>query len=749
MEIRVYKGIPGSVVDSLINAKNAAGQSAIESSVFANNAETYSINAANSALEATTNGAIAGAAAAEPAIIAATEQANIASSFATEASASKTSAATSETNAAAFANAANLAAQSIANFYYTTKSLMDADLAHVANVTAMVLNDPTSTNNGLYIKLGASGAGSWQKSAYVPPVSDSTITTSKVVDSAITTAKRTTLGEIAFWLGQANAYINFDFTAQTITIPGNCAWYWRGNRYRIADATAVVISISSCAGSWGRLYFNTTTNAYVVRTSSDLAATEAEILVAIFYDLGSYAWIAGMYKINGSLLADLNAIANVNELISVSSIRPFLNINDYDCTTNVSLSNNSLTMTGTGGANHTNVALYNPINDARGIEVTVGNNPTRVRLAFGYDTKNFTFITMNSFADRYRISAGRLGTYLGNISPNTVPDTVSGDRVKAVLQGQTIQLFKNGVLCGTIPYSASLNVPVNRKLKAGIAWRDYATTNFNVKNIKVYGNQFPRYMHFSVDDVISPLKDLTTNAATYTTIFNNATLAYFKTLHDTYGAVITLNLFYTDGAWNLGSMTNKFKAEFAKNSDWLRFAFHAYQAADDYGSGAITTATALTYYNTMMDAIRAFAGEDSIDTMPRTHYYAGTLDMCRAWRDSECGIKGFLTSDDDRAVVYYLNAVQRDTMQKCCEFYDETEKLMFVKTLPRLDNNDIAPTLETQKNDPVYSSTQHALAIFCHDGFNDTVKSRVESCLLWAKNNGYTFAFPMDCIPKC
>lgn len=43
----------------------------------------------------------------------------------------------------------------------TTKALLDADLAHPAGTTALVYADSTDANNDLYVKSGASGAGSW------------------------------------------------------------------------------------------------------------------------------------------------------------------------------------------------------------------------------------------------------------------------------------------------------------------------------------------------------------------------------------------------------------------------------------------------------------------------------------------------------------------------------------------------------------------------------------------------------------
>src|SRR5262245_33909102 len=51
---------------------------------------------------------------------------------------------------------------------YSTKAAIDADLAHPANTLAAVYADPTPANNGLYVKSGASGSGSWTRVADLP-----------------------------------------------------------------------------------------------------------------------------------------------------------------------------------------------------------------------------------------------------------------------------------------------------------------------------------------------------------------------------------------------------------------------------------------------------------------------------------------------------------------------------------------------------------------------------------------------------
>lgn len=51
---------------------------------------------------------------------------------------------------------------------YDTRALLYADLAKSANSLAWVVNDLTAGFNGIYMKIGASGGGSWERSADLP-----------------------------------------------------------------------------------------------------------------------------------------------------------------------------------------------------------------------------------------------------------------------------------------------------------------------------------------------------------------------------------------------------------------------------------------------------------------------------------------------------------------------------------------------------------------------------------------------------
>lgn len=54
------------------------------------------------------------------------------------------------------------------NFLKTSRAALYADLAHDADTTAWVMGDPTVGFNGIYVKVGASGTGSWTRISDLP-----------------------------------------------------------------------------------------------------------------------------------------------------------------------------------------------------------------------------------------------------------------------------------------------------------------------------------------------------------------------------------------------------------------------------------------------------------------------------------------------------------------------------------------------------------------------------------------------------
>lgn len=403
--------------------------------------------------------------------------------------------------------------------------------------------------------------------------------------------------------------------------------------------------------------------------------------------------------------------------------------------------------------NNTNVAVYNTISNVRGYEIefepgTVGSN---VKIGFANDVNNFIFINLST-GELYLVINGVLdNSPLRTVGEVTISD---GDRLKLIMHGNTIQLFKNGVLQLTyVPNPAvyyKFLANLNKNYPA-VVFRDGTSTyRYGVNKLKVHQKSYPKFMHLSYDDEIIVLQQLTEQAPS--SIFDIPTFAFLKEMHDKYGAVFTLNLFYQyteSSTFNLSNVTNAYANEFRNNSDWLKFAFHGYHSTVDYNT--LDAATAKSHYDAVIAQIVRFASPQNIDTIPRTSNFRGNLANARAWRDTTYGVTGFLSADDDRTINLYLGTKEIATLKECDDMYDEIEKLYFMRTDLRLDTATTPyDTLTTRKTDVAYRGQQDAQIIFWHATANwtDTTKSRIEECCKWALDNGYVFLYPMDVNPK-
>ncbi|MFD1861512.1 hypothetical protein [Planococcus chinensis] len=261
-----------------------------------------------------------------------------------------------------------------------------------------------------------------------------------------------------------------------------------------------------------------------------------------------------------------------------------------------------------------------------------------------------------------------------------------------------------------------------------------------------------KYLHISIDDVIEILREL--EQQKHKSVWDHPVFSFFKELNEQYGAVFSLYCFYFsyDGRWNLDQMPDHFKAEFEQSSKWMRFGFHSYHHESKYGlsNKNLSAQEAFKHYSLITESICRFAGTQAIDTVPRIHFYLGTREKIKVWRDAKNGIEGLLTADDDRNEVYYLDEIQRENLMRKGHLFDSVESLYFIKTNLRLENES-APVekLEARKNG--YQEQGHFQCIFTHEEKLNSriIKKRIEDCCEWASLNGYEFLFPMDALPKC
>lgn len=176
-------------------------------------------------------------------------------------------------------------------------------------------------------------------------------------------------------------------------------------------------------------------------------------------------------------------------------------------------------------------------------------------------------------------------------------------------------------------------------------------TDFPVEQIHPEG-----YLHFSVDDSNSIFEDLTNNRRRYKSIFDQPLLGFFKQLHDRYGVVVSFYVFYSwgleEGHFALSDATDHYAAEFSANADWLRFGFHAIDAAS-YEKLNPDTLTAY-YEKTVNELVRITGSEACIDTFLRLDRYTADEACVAALRDA--GVTGLLIAveGDGRTTCYDL-----------------------------------------------------------------------------------------------
>ena len=275
-----------------------------------------------------------------------------------------------------------------------------------------------------------------------------------------------------------------------------------------------------------------------------------------------------------------------------------------------------------------------------------------------------------------------------------------------------------------------------------------------------FGMRPTPYAHFSVDDVGLLMKVIATD--TPASIFENGTFAFLKNMHEKYGACFTLNLFYSitvDGnEWTLASFPNTYKDELTANSSWLKFAFHGGDGTITYNSED-NNPSAITAYNNTMNAIASFAGEASIDYMPRVTYYSGNKTLFNALRDTG-NFWGCLTADDTRVDNSSLNEAERECVNVSSDYIDFANMLYYVRTIGRIDNyavsgdNTDTSLIEAKvKADLNDNGSNNIFEYFCHamtsgsGGVPTVRRNLIEAALKLLVANQIRMDFAMNNMP--
>lgn len=225
-----------------------------------------------------------------------------------------------------------------------------------------------------------------------------------------------------------------------------------------------------------------------------------------------------------------------------------------------------------------------------------------------------------------------------------------------------------------------------------------------------YKNRNSPYAHFSVDDVVSQMRDLTENSSVYNSVFDNTFFSFWKGLHDEFGVVVTFNLFYDDGdGWSLDNMTTKFRNEFIDNQSWMKFAFHGENPTIKYNDVS-NNESALSCYNNMLTQVNRFASLACWDKMPRLTFFSGNKELLASLKNTGMFV-GCLTADDERTSNCGLSELELDCINNASDYIDFERGLYYVRSSMRIESEnamkEVISEMDKNSRNVVYEYFNH------------------------------------------
>ena len=203
-------------------------------------------------------------------------------------------------------------------------------------------------------------------------------------------------------------------------------------------------------------------------------------------------------------------------------------------------------------------------------------------------------------------------------------------------------------------------------------------------------------------------------------------------------------------------MTDKYKAEWEANADWLRLSFHAKAEFPDDPYKNAGYQQVKQECEAVIREIRRFAGAALNDMVTTLHWGEVPIEVSRALRDAgyTAQLCDFNVDDGLAPCSYYLTIPQRRHMQKRFVWRDNEENITFIKSSIILDTkkiHDIVPYLnryEKENRKPPYVDLLIHEQYFYdyYHNYQPDYRDKVRTAVKWAIDNGYTPASIHECL---
>ncbi len=308
----------------------------------------------------------------------------------------------------------------------------------------------------------------------------------------------------------------------------------------------------------------------------------------------------------------------------------------------------------------------------------------------------------------------------------------------------------NGVAAARDGETFSCTVPVTARRARIVAESDGARAEARILWNR---GSFKRY-RFSVDDNIQFLKDLGTKPEAYPSLFDHWYLAFWREMHQTYGAKIHLNIYYQTDGFDLSQMPDIWRDEWRANADWLRLTFHALQDKPDRPYRNAGYAQVAHDYDLVTGHIRRFTGQDTPGCTTTVHWAECPAAGVRALRDR--GIENligiFHVNNGVCTTGYYLPPEQCARIDTRPAWHDHATGVTFLPCALVVNSpavEEIVPLLERRAASP---HTSELVELLIHeqyfreelDLYQPTIRDKVRAALQWVTEKGHRPVFWSD-----
>lgn len=286
--------------------------------------------------------------------------------------------------------------------------------------------------------------------------------------------------------------------------------------------------------------------------------------------------------------------------------------------------------------------------------------------------------------------------------------------------------------------------------------------------IAVYKLRAPeKKFRLSSDDNILFLQDIAKNQDKYTSIFDNPYLKMYKRAHDATGVCVHLNLFYETGAdstaegyFNLTMVPDKYKNEWAANSDWLRLSFHSRTNEPLWPYKNTTHSKLYNDAKLVHKEILRFAGEKSLAKTTTLHFGSTNVTGVRALRSLGYQTLAAYFEFDNEGNTMVAYHYPKDLVSYLGErdFWKDTEEDVMYCRIDRVLNlaKTVDGNLDVVKEVVKNPTRGEFIELMIHEQyFYETYYAYIpdfgdiiyENCK-WLKDQGYTSTFMQDVISE-